>query len=64
MRLRMIRGASSLAELYGLRMLDLHPLTGNRSGQLAARITGQTRLVLTVLSDTQVRVEEVVDYHG
>ena len=43
--------------------VDLHPLTGDRDGQYAMRLTGQMRLILTIDGDRHVTVEEVVDYH-
>ena len=53
-----------VADLYGMSTLDFHPLTGDRRGQYAIRLTGQMRLIISVESDRVVTVEEVVDYHG
>ena len=53
-----------VAELYGMNALGFHPLTGDRRGQYAIRLTGQMRLIISVQSDHVVTVEEVVDYHG
>jgi plasmid maintenance system killer protein len=47
-----------------VRQFDLHPLTGDRARQHAIRLTGQMRLIVTVLDDQTIQVEEVVDYHG
>lgn len=58
------RQAVSVSDLYASRALDFHPLTGNRTGQHALRLTGQMRLVVTVTGEQSVIVEEVVDYHG
>ena len=55
--------AESLEHLYRIRSFDLHPLTGDRRGQYAMRLTGQMRLILSVQSDRYVTVEEGVDYH-
>ena len=55
--------ARDLADLYDQRALGLHPLTGDRRGQFAMRLTGQMRLIFTVDEQTLI-VEEVVDYHG
>jgi proteic killer suppression protein len=55
--------AASLQDLYAMRQLDLHPLTGDRRGQLAIRLTGQVRLIFSMDGETAV-VEEVADYHG
>jgi plasmid maintenance system killer protein len=63
-RLAAIQQAEIVRELYGHQGLDFHPLTGNRSGQFAVRLTGQMRLILTVEDDQTVWVEEVTDYHG
>ena len=56
--------APSTAELYATRFLDFHPLTGNRSGQHALRLTGQVRLIVTVEDQRTIWVEEVIDYHA
>jgi plasmid maintenance system killer protein len=54
----------TVQELYVYRELDFHPLTGNRAGQHALRLTGQMRLIVSVTNEESVIVEEVVDYHG
>ncbi|MEX2032258.1 MAG: type II toxin-antitoxin system RelE/ParE family toxin [Dehalococcoidia bacterium] len=56
--------AERIQDLFQVRAFDLHPLTGNRDGQHAMRLTGQMRLILTFEGDRHVTVEEVVDYHG
>lgn len=56
--------AESVQDLFEARAFDLHPLTGNRDGQHAMRLTGQMRLILIFVGDRYVTVEEVVDYHG
>lgn len=53
-----------VSDLYRLRALDFHPLSGDRAGQHALRLTGQMRLILIVEDETTVIVEEVVDYHA
>lgn len=55
--------AESIQDLYRIRSFDLHPLTGDRLGQHAMRLTGQMRLIIRVQDDRHVTVEEVVDYH-
>ena len=54
-----------MADLYAIRALRLHPLTGRRKGQLAMTLTGRWRLIVTVGSDamTVVRVEEVSKHY-
>jgi len=56
--------AERIEDIYGIRAFDLHPLTGDRAGQHAIRLTGQMRLIVTVESDRRVIIEEVTDYHG
>ena len=57
-------GADRIQDLYQVRAFDLHPLTGDRAGQYAMRLTGQMRLILTIDGDRNVTVEEVTDYHA
>lgn len=63
-RITIVRGAPSMSELTSAPSLRLHQLVGDRAGQLAINLTGQVRLVLTLLEDGALQVEEVVDYHG
>lgn len=63
LRIETLRAADRMRDLYELRALDLHPLTGDRAGQFAIRLTGQMRLILTTDGDRRVIIEEVVDYH-
>lgn len=63
LRINALRAAERMQDLFGLRALDLHPLTGDRGGQYAVRLTGRMRLILTTDGDRRVIVEEVVDYH-
>ncbi len=63
-RINQIRALPHVRALFELRAANLHPLTGDRAGQHAVRLTGGVRLILTLLSDNGVRVEEVIDYHG
>ena len=60
-RLRRTRRAEDLYQLVPLRF---HPLTGDRRGQYALRLTGQMRMIVTIEDGQTVIVEEVVDYHG
>ena len=62
-RVGVLIDAVDVTELHGYRALGLHPLRGDRQGQHALRLTGQMRLIVTVLDDRTVRVEEVTDYH-
>ena len=63
-RVDALRKAERVAGLYEIRALDFHPLTGDRRGLHAIRLSGQWRLIISVRSDREVMVEEVVDYHG
>jgi proteic killer suppression protein len=63
LRVRDLMNAQSMQDLYANRQLDLHPLSGDRRGQFAIRITGQVRMILTN-DDDILTVEEVTDYHG
>jgi plasmid maintenance system killer protein len=55
--------APLLSDIYDNRAFRLHALTGDRAGQHALVLTGQMRLILTVLNESSVLVEDVVDYH-
>ena len=63
-RVNALFAAERVEDLYAVRAFDLHPLTGDRAGQIAMRLTGQVRLILTFPDERTVIVEEVVDYHG
>lgn len=65
-RIDIISEAQSIDELSKLPVLHWHPLKGNLAGQFAVTLTGNWRLILTVVADTPnaVCVEEVIDYHG
>ena len=62
-RVALLYDAASVESLYSYRALDFHPLTGNRTGQHALRLTGQWRLIVTILSDYSVAVEEVSNHY-
>lgn len=63
-RVDSLRQVANVEELYLIRPYDFHPLTGDRRGQHSIRLTGQVRLIVTIQSQREVTVEEVVDYHG
>jgi proteic killer suppression protein len=63
-RVGILMDAERVSDLHAVRPLDFHPLTGDRQGQHALRLTGQMRLVVTVEDERTVIVEEVTDYHG
>ena len=55
--------ASQRSDVQRVRAYDLHPLTGDRRGQHAIRLTGQVRLIVSFESEDRVTIKEVVDYH-
>ena len=63
-RLAVLRATDRFAQLYGHRALRLHPLKGNRAGQHAMTLTGNYRLLVERISEDEVRVWDVEDYHG
>ncbi len=65
-RIDLIGEARNIDELSILPGLHWHPLKGTRAGQFAVTLTGNFRLILTIVEDTPntVCVEEVIDYHG
>ena len=63
-RLAVLRAADKFNQLRGHRALRLHPLTGNRTGQHAVTLTGNHRLIVERISEDEVRVLDVEDYHG
>ena len=63
-RVHVLEATERVEHLYALRSLAFHPLTGDRRGQHALRLTGQVRLILTVVDERTVIIEEVRDYHG
>ena len=62
-RVRTLRRTERVEYLYKIRSLNLHPLTGDRRGQHALRLTGQLRMIVTIEDEQTIIVEEVVDYH-
>ena len=51
-------------QLHAHRALRLHPLKGNRAGLHAMTLTGNYRLIVERISEDEVRVLDVEDYHG
>ena len=62
-RINEIKDLDRVEQLHLIRSLDFRPLTGERAGQHAIRLTGQMRLILTVDDERTVSIVEVVDYH-
>ena len=63
-RLAVLRATDKFAQLFGHRALRLHPLRGNRAGQYAMTLTGNYRLIIETISEDEVRIRDVEDYHG
>ena len=63
-RVTALVAAERVSDLYTVRAFDFHPLSGDRQGQHAMRLTGQMRLIVTVEGERAVIVDEVGDYHA
>ena len=63
-RIGQIRASPRFHNLYDLRSLRFHPLAGSGKGQYAMNITGNFRLVLEQVTEEEVRITNVEDYHG
>ena len=65
-RIDLIELTESLEELPTLPGLRWHALSGNLAGRYAVTLTGNYRLILTVVEEkpNTLCVEEVIDYHG
>ena len=69
-RFDVLVSALSAAETWGdvcaRRQFDAHPLTGDREGQWAMKLSGNYRAIVVLREDEQgpyVEIIEVVDYH-
>ena len=64
-RINVIEETEDLDELCTLPVLRCHPLTGNRQGQYAIKLTGFYRLIFTMEEDslTVVKIEEVSKHY-
>ena len=63
-RLAIIRASDKFTDLFGLRALRLHPLKGDRTGSYAVTLSGNYRLIIEKISEENVRIVGVEDYHG
>ncbi len=63
-RVNILMRVRDFGDLADIPPLHLHPLTGDRAGQYAMRLTGQVRLVFAITGPNTITIEEVVDYHG
>jgi len=66
LRIGILKSAKCFDELYDMPVLGFHPLTGNRKGQFAIKLTGFYRLIIT--NDGEVfdivKIEEVSGHYG
>lgn len=63
-RVNILMQARDFDELADIPPLRFHPLSGDRAGQFAIRLTGQVRLVFGITGPDTITIEEVFDYHG
>jgi len=65
-RVNIIKTAKDLDELMQLPGLRCHPLTGDRQGQYAVKLTGFFRLIFTLKGNQMeiVCIEEVSKHYG
>lgn len=65
-RINIMKRTTDIDELEQLPGLDCHPLTQNRKGQYAVKLTGYYRLIFTLADDTPTiaRIEEVSKHYG
>lgn len=66
MRVNILKSAKSFEELYQIPTLKFHPLTGNRKGEYAIKLTGFYRLIITNDGDVFdiAKIEEVSKHYG
>ncbi len=66
MRVNTLKTAKNFDELYSLPGWDFHPLTGDRKGEYAIKLTGFWRLIITNDGDTFdiAKIEEVSKHYG
>lgn len=64
-RVTTLMAAVKFADLFEIKSLYLHPLTGDRQGQYALTIQGRWRLIITLDDQQQViTLEEVSNHYG
>ena len=66
LRINILKSAKCFDDLYLIPTLDFHPLSGERKGQFAIKLTGFYRLIIT--NDGEVfdivKIEEVSKHYG
>ena len=65
MRVNTIKHAKCFDELFSIPSLDFHPLSGNRQGEYAVKLTGFYRLIITNDGETFdiAKIEEVSKHY-
>ncbi len=66
LRVTILKKAKSFDELYKIPSLHFHPLSGNRKGEFAIKLTAYWRLIITNDGDVFdiAKIEEVSDHYG
>lgn len=64
-RIQILQAIPNVPMLQALPMLRCHALKGNRAGEWAINLTGQIRLIFTIISQelTIVQIEEVSKHY-
>ena len=64
-RINILYAVKSLQDLYQIRSLKFHKLSGEREGQYAITLNERWRLIVTyVEAESKIRVEEVTQHYG
>ena len=63
-RVETLYAVERFEELYTIRALRLHPLTGDRAGEYAITLIGRWRVIVVSECDHQVHVKEVTNHYG
>lgn len=64
-RIGILYAVKSLEELYRIRSLRFHKLTGERAGQYAITLDRRWRLIVTYIeAESKIRIEEVTSHYG
>lgn len=64
-RINALYAVEGFQELYSIRAIRLHKLSGDREGQYAIALDRRWRLIVTHLeAEGKIRVEEVTQHYG
>lgn len=64
LRIELLYAAAELDDLYTIKSLHFHGLTGDRAVEYSLTIQGRWRLILTDGGDHGIRVKEVTNHYG